>query len=182
MNADSHLSETAKPRPLMGLLKCLGWGVLVLAVLVVIGLLWHRGRVASKLREKLAELDNAEPGWRLEDIEAAREDVPDEENSAGAIAAAVQEMPRLWPPPGFPHELSQQLPPNEKLNDQDFVSLSKGLASVRPAVDSALKLADQPRGRHRIHFEGNPLSVPLPHLNESRKILSLLVCETMRRN
>jgi hypothetical protein len=166
----------------MVLLKCLGWGVLVLAALVVIGLLWHRGKTASKLREKLAELDRTEPGWRLEDIEAAREDIPDQENSARVIAAAMLGMPRLWPPPVFPRQPFELIPPNEELNDDDFARLSTGLASLRPALDAAAKLAGMPRGRYTIYFTRNPIEIPLPHLEDSRKISTLFVFEAMRRN
>jgi hypothetical protein len=182
MENENESIETANQRPMMSLLKCLGWGVLVLAALVAIGLLWHRGKAASKLREKLAELDRTDPGWRLEDIEAAREDIPDEENSARVIAAAVLGMPRPWPPPDFPHKPFELISPIEKLNDDDFARLSTGLASVRPALDVAIKLADMPRGRHPIQFGRNPIDILLPHLDESRKITTLLIYESMRRN
>jgi hypothetical protein len=38
---------------------------------------------------KHAEMDRAEPGWRLEDIEAAREQVPEEENSARVLSGSI---------------------------------------------------------------------------------------------
>jgi hypothetical protein len=173
---------TAKPRSGIGLLKCLEWGVFILAILVVFGLIWHRGRMASRLKEKLAELDRTEPGWRLEDIEAAREDVPEEENSARVIAAAAKWLPRTWPPPHFPAEPFQLQPPNEKLHNDDFVRLSSELASMRPALDAVIKLADMPRGRYPLPFERNPTDIPMSQINETRKISTLLIYESMRRN
>jgi hypothetical protein len=182
MENENESIETAKPRPLMGLLKCLGWGILILVVLSAIGLIWQRGRMRSKLRETLAVLDQTEPGWHLEDIEAAREDVPEEENSAHVVAAAARWMPGAWPPPGFPDEPFQPVPPNQKLNDEDFLRLSRELASKRPALDLAIKLADMPRGRHRINYERNPSGILLTDQQESRRIATLLAFESMRLN
>ncbi|SRR5579883_72457 len=182
MESQNETIDSAKPRPMIGLLKCLGWGVLILAILVVISLVWHRGKMASKLKETLAELDRTEPGWRLEDIEVAREDVPEEENSARVIAAAAKSLPRTWPPPDFPAEPFQLVSPNKKLNNEDSVHLSSELSKMRPALDAAIKLADMPRGRHPLPLERNPIDRPMPHLDQVRRISTLFVFEAMLRN
>jgi len=104
MKTEKATTETAEPRPLMGLLKCFGWGVLSLAVAVVIAMTWHRSSMASKLKDTLAELDRTEPAWRFDDIEAAREDVPEEENSARVIVTAARWLPRTWPSADFREE------------------------------------------------------------------------------
>jgi hypothetical protein len=182
METEKQLSETAKPRPSMSLLKFLGWGVLILTVLTVIALMWNRGRMASRLQGTLVELDRTEPGWRAEEIEVAREDVPEEDNSARVVVAAAQRLPQRWPTKDFPEEHYRLLPSNVKLSDADFVRLSRELAGVRPALDVAVKLADMPRGRHRLHYERNPIASLLPDQQESRRIMTLLVYEAMRRN
>ena len=102
METDNQISETDRPRSWMAWLKGLGWGVLILAFLAALGLFWNREKRASKLQEMLAEMDRGEPGWRLDDIEAAREVVPEEENSARAIVDAARLLPRTWPPKDFP--------------------------------------------------------------------------------
>src|SRR6185437_13587807 len=131
METDHEVSETATPRRGMGCLKGIGWGVLILAFLVAIGLFWNREKKASKLQQMLAELDRSDPGWRLEDIEAAREEVPDEENSARVIVDAARLLPRPWPTTNFPEEHFRLLPPNEMLSGEDFVRLSRELAPAR---------------------------------------------------
>src|SRR5579875_1275754 len=133
METEKELPETTKPRSRIGCLKVIGWGLLVLALLAILGVFWNRTKMESKLQKALSELDRTEPGWRWEDIEAAREEVPEEENSARIIVAAAEQMPQRWPSAGFPDEQLRQLPSNEMLSGEDFVRLSKELADARPA-------------------------------------------------
>src|SRR5262245_22528242 len=52
---------------------------------------WRLNRVFAhrqQLRATIAALDAADPGWRLEDLEARRPAVPDDENSGELIRAA----------------------------------------------------------------------------------------------
>lgn len=182
MEIDHQVSETARPRRGIAWLKGIGWGVLILAFLVAIGLFWNREKKASKLQEMLAELDRHEPGWRLDDMEAAREEVPEEENSARVIVDAARLLPKPWPTAGFPEEYFRLLPPNEMLSGEDFVRLSRELAHVRPALTTATPLADMPRGRHRLQYERNPIATLLSDQQESRRIMTLLVYEAMRQN
>jgi hypothetical protein len=182
MESDNRQSEITKPRSWMGWLKGIGWGVLLLAVFAAIGLLWNREKRASKLQTTLAELDRSDPGWRLEDIEAAREDVPEEKNSANVVVAAARLLPKPWPPKDLSEEHFRLLPPPELLNDEDFALLSRELARVRPVLEMAAPLADMPHGRHRLHYERNPIQTLLTDQQESRSLISLLVYEAMRQN
>ncbi len=181
MEIESELSETTKPRSAIGCLKVIGWGLLILALLAAIGVYWNHTKMEGKLQSTLADLDRTEPGWRLEEIEAAREEVPEEENSARVIVAAAGQMPKRWPSADFSEEIFR-LPSNEMLSGEDFVRLSKELANAREALTIAGKLADMPRGRHQIHYERNPITTLLPDQQESRRIMSLLVYEAMRQS
>jgi hypothetical protein len=181
MEIENELSETTKSRPWIGWLKGIGWGLLILALFATIAVFWHRDKMASKLQQLMAEMDRTDPGWRLEDIEAARADVPEEENSARVILAAAKQMPKRWPSADF-HEEHYRLPANELLSGEDFVVLSRELASAREALETADKVADMPCGRHPIHYDRNPLATLLPHVQECRNLVSLLTYDAMRRN
>jgi hypothetical protein len=182
METDKELTETTEPRPWTSWLKGICWIVLILALLAVLGVFVNRGKMASKLQETLAELDRSDPGWRLEEIEAARADIPDEENSAPVVVAAAEQMPRPWPSKDFVEENFQNLPPTEMLSDDDFVQLSKELARARAALETAGKLSEMPRGRHRIYYASNPLATLLPDVQKSRDVVRLLVYEAQRCN
>src|SRR2546423_1684278 len=61
------------------------WLLVTLLLLLMIGgvAFGVRHRLAvDRLAEATAEQDANHPGWRLDDIEAARADVPDDENGA----------------------------------------------------------------------------------------------------
>ncbi len=181
METEKELPETTKPRSRIGCLKLIGWGLLVLTLLAILGVFWNHTKMESKLQKALAELDRTEPGWRWEDLEAAREEVPEEKNSARIIVAAVEQMPQPWPSADFPNEYFRSLPPNEMLSGEDFVRLSKELASARPALRDAERVTDMPRGRHSLHLERNLIVTELPHL-QCRNLVILLAYESMRRN
>jgi hypothetical protein len=182
MEPENELSEMTKPRSRIGCIKVIGWGLLILVLLVILGVFWNHSKMESKLQKTLAEMDRSEPGWRWEDIEAAREEVPEEENSARIVVAAAEQMPQRWPSADFPDERLRSLPPNEMLNGEDFVRLSKELAHARPALRYVERVTDMPRGRHSVHLERNPIATLLPHLQQCRNLLTLLTYESMRRN
>src|SRR5947209_5576305 len=90
----------------------------VVLVLLAVGLLgvgflayvWYASD--CMLREAKAEADRLDPGWRLADLEAARAEVPAEENSAFQIRAAQALLPTPWPPgvaAGGPPGLAEQI-------------------------------------------------------------------------
>src|SRR5947207_2955604 len=77
-------------------LRRLGVAFLVLTVLAVSAYGIFHYRVKSKLREAVEALDRDEPGWRLEEIEASRAAVSEEENGARTTVAAYALLPKVW--------------------------------------------------------------------------------------
>ncbi len=69
------------------------FGLLVAALAAVVGaVLVRRAADARRLAAVIADLDRTDPGWRLDDIERARPDIPDTENSAVVIDAAFAKL------------------------------------------------------------------------------------------
>ncbi len=160
-------------------LKRLGNVLLLAAIAFVIRQAWRHHAVTKKLEEVVAEIDRAEPGWRLSEIEAAREQIPEEENSARIVVASAKLLPRNWPTPEF-HERFAHLPPEEQLAPEDMARLKQELESVRPALEEARKLANMPRGRHRIVYERNVMSTLLNDQQHSREVVELLLCDALQ--
>jgi hypothetical protein len=162
-------------------LKRIGWSLLILAVSSAGRQAWVHYQATKKLQETLTEMDRVEPGWRLEDIEAAREPVPEEENSARVVIAAARLLPKNWPPQEF-HDPFSRLKPVEQFAPEDFARLTKELENVRPALKEAHKLTRMPRGRHHIVYERNVLDTCLNDQGETRRIATLLVCDVLRHD
>jgi hypothetical protein len=137
-------------------------------------------REERHLREVVAELDRDDPGWRLEDIEAARAVVPDKENSARVVVAAGKRLPRTWPPEELgrhfdDHSPAEQLPP------EAFARLKAELDKVEPALSVARTLAHLPHGRHHIEYAANPIATILVDQAHARVVATLLVYDARRQ-
>jgi hypothetical protein len=183
---DTYEESLAIPKPRRRWLKRVGCGLLVVLVPALILLtlaipnwVWRHHVVQQRLDEALADLDRADPGWRLEDVEAGRQQVPEEENSARIVSAAAQQLPRDWQSNEL-GDLLAHLAPEEQLFPADFARLEQELDRVRPALDEARKLANMPRGRHRLSYQRNILNTLLKDQAEARRIVWLLVCDAMR--
>lgn len=77
---------------------CLYALLLLLAAVALLGgyLYWQRRVAADELRAVLKELDESEPGWRLEEMEANRRVAPEERNGALVVLAAARALPENW--------------------------------------------------------------------------------------
>jgi hypothetical protein len=137
-------------------------------------------RAATRLHEALAELDRAEPGWRLHELEAARALVPDGENSALCVVAVSRLLPGGWPTQEFAGQFDGLEPP-EQLDREEFVTLCRALDDLRPALVEARKLVNRPSGRHRITYHRNFISTLLIDQQKVRLVTQLLLYETLRK-
>jgi hypothetical protein len=160
-------------------LKGLGKGLLV-AMVIMLGLdaIQHY-RATAALDKALAEMDRTDPGWRLAEIEAARAVVPDDENGAVCIVEAASQLSDSWPNKDLLSNL-EKLQPHERPEPKLYAELRTSLQSVGGALKSARKLADRPRGRHRITYLRNPLTIKLNDQQKARQVTDLLVLEALR--
>jgi hypothetical protein len=136
-----------------------------------------------RLRSAVARLDRDDPGWRIEEIEAARDAVADGENSARVVVATQALLPSDSTSPGG--DLADGLaawPVNERLRPEDYGRLCNSLGEWDAALTGARKLADLPNGRHRLVYK-KPYAISLvtTHLDACRQVTKLLRLETVRR-
>jgi hypothetical protein len=135
-----------------------GAGLFVVALIILAAIQYRlqRSRDNEMFQKALAELDDADPGWRLEDIENARPIIPDEPNSAIVVLAAN----RLLPPTGFKHVTVMRLfvtRPPQLFDTQQMNLLEKELTAAHAGVVEARRLADMPAGRHPRDYMLNPV-------------------------
>lgn len=105
--------------------------------------------VDARLVDAIAEADRLDPGWRWEELEARRKQIPPERNSAAQALKAAGLIPEKWSPAERPSERAvphasplQQL----QLSGAYVVALRDGLRRARRALVEARKLVAMPEG------------------------------------
>jgi hypothetical protein len=178
------------------------WPFVVLCVLLLgLALLgcvyfYHTTAADRVLNAAVAETDEVDPRWRLEDIEADRAVVPDERNSGLTAIAATRLLPEKWPAWSVPDRLADraaeekrgacersfgELEPQEQLNTEQIDALRSELKRAAAALAEARKIADLPDGRYAVTFTPDFISTLLPHTQEARGIANLLSYDALLR-
>ncbi len=154
-------------------------------VIFVAGWAWlgmERRRIQANYDAAIARLDNEEPGWRLEEMETARAEVPDAENSALVVLKAYD----LLPPDYAMSELHNQgffpaLVENGRLSANTYGQLCNQLSEWEPVVAECRKLKDLPRGRYRLRIaKPDPTTTSLIDEQKCRVIYFLLKADAWR--
>jgi hypothetical protein len=132
--------------------------------------LYRRHLENLRLREMIAELDARDPRWRLEDLEADRALVRDEENSANVIRAARARI--VVPNVSYYEDLADlnYLDPVLALTDAQFRKIVDRFESNESAVAPALTLEHLPRGRHPITYTPDGISTLLRHVDDMGQV------------
>jgi hypothetical protein len=158
------------------------------ALALAVGLYcWYQHTLDRDLLDAIAEADRLDPGWRFEDLEAARAAVPDAENGAVLVQAAATAIPPNWlaPPPGGAPGLDERLedvPLPHRPDDALLDELRDELEKVAAALDRARQLADRPRGRYAVAWSPLLIATLMPHLEKPRVVARLLVFDSVLRS
>lgn len=176
-------------------------GVLVFLILVVFTVAFGTGVYARRIVDRrlaaaLVAADRDDPNWRLDDLMAARDVVPDAENSAIVVARVVDMMPKNWPGapitnPGVPNP-----PPNEvtlafdeigatainvRLNDEASAILRDDLRRIDDAVQLARTVANYSRGWHELDLQPALIDTLLKETQAARGVARLLSADAAIR-
>lgn len=127
-------------------------------------------RTSRRLGSTVADLDATDPGWRLEEIEAARAVVPERQNSAALCRELRGLFPAPWPDTGFVEKMTRNTLP-ERLDDERMKSLAVEMKRLETVRLVARRLADMPRGRHRLEYHHHPLATRLSEQSETRELV-----------
>jgi hypothetical protein len=160
-----------------------GVTVLVLVVGLEATIYLLRQAAERELAALQTDLDATDPGWRLEEIEARRVNLPPEQNSAVRIQAVKRLLPNQWPAqvatqsggdlkgdnpaapskaePPFDEQVSD-LEPQIQLSKELTEELRAELQKVAPALAEARPLADMPQGRFTVAWAENGITAILP--------------------
>lgn len=137
-----------------------------------------------ELRSLMAQMDQADPNWRLHDFLASRRKIPDEENSALVVTAAKKLMKGQsvsWPRGEVFERLFEGLPAQTQFNEQQVAHLVDRFQLLDKAAFLARKLKDMPHGRYAIVYSPDWLGTLLPDIQHARQVAELLQWDAYRR-
>ncbi len=156
----------------------------------VFGTGFYLGRaVDRRLANAIAAADLDDPSWRIDDLMAAREPVPDDENSALVVAWVLLLLPEEWRHSSSPFPGESQTPPGEfiaatrrlgatpdnvRLDEATADRLRSELETHAAAVEIARTVADYRRGRHELKLGPTLIDTPLSETQASRTVVRLL--------
>jgi hypothetical protein len=151
------------------------WQVILLAIAALFGWASYHYFIADPgLAQAFAEADRLDPGWRLEQLLAARSAVLDAENGAGVVLEAHWLLPAGWLASPSLEDRIREIPLNAQLPKEQVQELRKALTVAEPALVPARKLADFPRGRYSMTWTPDYITTPFPHLRAPRDMAHLL--------
>lgn len=188
VNESDAIAISTQPRRRLWL-----WSGVIVAPLVLVLAWWgYQWYVQREYRAAIEETDRLDPGWRLEELEAARGQIPDAENGALQVLTARGLLPAGWLPftgwgpsgggtPSLEDELEQLSPisPIDKALDQ---RLRAELAKAAPALPAARQLAEFPRGRYVIAWSPDGIGTPIPHTQAACDVARLLRLDAVQRS
>ncbi|HEV2949877.1 MAG TPA: hypothetical protein VGX70_21040 [Gemmataceae bacterium] len=139
------------------------------------------------LAEAIANLDRSDPGWRLQDIEAKRAVVPDEDNSTLVIREVKARLRPGWDlrwdsvrNTQF-YEQFHDLVPEKQINHQQIEQLTEVFEGIEPVLVLARRLANLPRGRAPLKWSDDAISTLLTYTQNARDAANILWLDVFLR-
>ena len=136
-----------------------------------------------ELEKIIAELDQKEPGWRIEELEAKRKILTPEENSALVISESYkllgnfEQRKPLWELGKLPDIAAIKSSPQQLLTPPSINLIKTTLGAFQPSLDEAKKVAKLPEGRFEITYAPNIANTILTPLDTTRPVAELLAMD-----
>jgi len=154
---------------------------------------WRAWQADRALAAALAETDEIEPaGWRWHELQAQRQAIPDERNSAVRVVNAHATLPTNWIPNIGPAGANPQaapvslwtvvsdLPADVPLDDDVAQALAAALDKVPVALAQARSLSDLDEGRYTLIMTIDFVSMRMDDIQNARNVATLLRLDAAR--
>jgi hypothetical protein len=159
-------------------------GCLLALLAVPVGIyLFVKWSSQRDLQAAIAETDALDPRWRLDDLLADREPLPDEQNPA-LVSLKVHDLVSR---PGFDLgeknlPLFENMAPEARLNAAQIAVLREALGKQAKAIKVARTLKDfRGEGRFPVKYDPSPTNTSLEPLHRNRNVMSMLMYDAMLR-
>jgi hypothetical protein len=157
--------------------QCWRWRRLLVLLFLLVAVLvcaawaarWalHRWSAQRELDAVIALLDQADPGWQLDELEASRKAIPEDKNAALAVGAIRRLLPEQWKPEDPPAR------PERRISPAQTEELRKVLLRAAAALNEARALADYAEGRYPNISSPDPIGAS-PGCDAARDVALLL--------
>lgn len=145
---------------------------------------------ADDLPAVVAEIDRVDPGWRLEELEAKRMPIPDQQNGARQIVEFRRVVAELigrpasqgdWAEPGSYETLDAllELAPSDALPDDKAAIVRARLQEMAPALAVAKEMVRFPQGLIPTASTRDAFSTLLPDHQAGRHMATLLYVDAL---
>lgn len=156
--------------------------LIALVLLILVGTpagiyVYHHRAADAAVEEAIAEVERLDPGWRLEEIEAKRAAVPDEQNSALVVRPVEKVLPPSLGRGDDFTRLFEATQPQHRLSPEQLRLLRRELAMAAPALAEARKLEAMEWGRFPIRYAADGISTVVES-QPARAVASLLAMES----
>jgi hypothetical protein len=129
---------------------------------------WRARRDWADAEAAVAETDQTDPGWRLPELEAKRDNPPADENGALEVLAVAKALPGADATKAADEAIGDP-PPEVRLNEEHAKTLQAVLDPIIPAVIRARSLDRYTSGRYPVQWQPDIVSTVLP-ATEARKV------------
>jgi len=146
-------------------LRAILLAIITAVVFFYAGLKWIEFTGRRRLAAVIAETEREWPRWTIEQLEAGRPKIPDDENSALVIAEA-DKLYRSISPSLYLLDLDLQHPDglNRRHPDNKLAEIEAAIAPYKPVYEKLLKLKGMPRGHWPVHHEANSFDTNDDHV------------------
>lgn len=122
-----------------------------------------------ELQDALASADRLDPGWRMQELEARRERVPDGENSTELFMITQQWLPLPRASVRLKEDL-QKVSPAVPFSEEQTQALRGELRQAEPLLAKLREAANKPHGRYHTPWTPYLVFTPLPHADALRAV------------
>jgi hypothetical protein len=126
------------------------WAIVVLALTVIGGLgaaFIHQGYGSKQLENVIREIEEKDPDWTWEALQAKRKPLADAENAALRVEAIAGQLPDAWPSAPLSALVIGRQASSSRADDRQVDVVRDELAKVRAALDEARGLEKFTDGR-----------------------------------
>ena len=162
------------------------WLWRLLGVLATVGALWLLWTIGEgewlrwegnrELAAAIAETNQSDPTWRLDDLNAERNRLPEGKNGAELVPRIKRLCPKDWGPVSLDidWEAIGKAPTNTRIPKEAIEETRRQCAAAKAAIELARTCKDYPLGFRTLQIKTHMIDTLLPDTQDTRLVANLI--------